>query len=324
MTLLPRATARHLVGPDQQMHGQQPWWAPSRLMCQQLLRYSVLTSSAQPFPARMVERIRSGQIVEMRDLPTDNISLLQHLEQIQPGPPSSQQVAPPPRPSRPREISSLMTWIYCFVAYCAIHRVDPLTQDMLTYAHSTTPTSGAPNTSLITPMNQRPAVVDATIQRECQAGRLLGPIPHSLLPLCQVSPIGLVPKSQPGQWRLIVDLSFPEGHSITDEIGQDVTSIQYARLKDVAQTVRVLGRRTLLTKLDLKSAYRVVPVHRDDWPFLAIQLERQTYLDTALPFGLRSAPKLFSAIANAVAWGMWRRTGGVSGTSYTTWMITSF
>ena len=33
----------------------------------------------------------------------------------------------------------------------------------------------------------------------------------------------------------------------------------------------------------------------------------QTYLDRALPFGLRSAPKLFSAVADALAWGMRRR-----------------
>ena len=71
--------------------------------------------------------------------------------------------------------------------------------------------------------------------------------------------------------------------------------------------VRVLGRGTLLAKVDLKSAYLVVPVHRDDWPLLAIQWERQTYLDTALPFGLRSAPKLFSAVADAVAWRMSRK-----------------
>ena len=152
-------------------------------------------------------------------------------------------------------------------------------------------------------VNQRPAVVDAHIQRERQVGRLLGPLPHSLLPLCQVSPIGLVPKSQPGQWRLIVDLSFPEGHSINDGTAQDVTSIQYARLEDAVQMVRVLGRGTLLAKVDLNSAYWVVPVHRDDWPLLTSQWERQTYLDTALPFGLRSAPKLFSAVADAVAWG---------------------
>ena len=96
-------------------------------------------------------------------------------------------------------------------------------------------------------------MVDAHIQRERQAGRLLGPLPHSLLPLCQVSPIGLVPKSQPGQWRLIVDLSFPEGHSINDGIAQDVSSIQYARLEDAVQMVRVLGWGTLLAKVDLKS-----------------------------------------------------------------------
>ena len=60
----------------------------------------VLTLSAQPFPARLVERIISGQFVEMRDLLTDNISLLQHLEQMQPGSSSSQQPTPPPLPSR--------------------------------------------------------------------------------------------------------------------------------------------------------------------------------------------------------------------------------
>ena len=156
-------------------------------------------------------------------------------------------------------------------------------------------------------VNQRPAVVDADIQWESQAGRLLGPLPYSLLPLCQVSLIGLVPKSQPGQWRLIMDLSFPNGHSINDGNAQDMTSIQYARLEDAVQMVRVLGRGTLLAKVDLKSTSRVVPVHRDDWSLLAIQWERQKYLDTALPFGLRSAPKLFSAVADAVAWRMWRR-----------------
>lgn len=58
----------------------------------------------------------------------------------------------------------------------------------------------------------------------------------------------------------------------------------------------------MLAKMDLKNAYRVVPVHADDHPLLAIRWGGETYIDTALPFGLRSAPKIFSALADALAW----------------------
>ena len=42
----------------------------------------------------------------------------------------------------------------------------------------------------------------------------------------------------------------------------------------------------------------------DDHPLLAIKWGPAIYLDTALPFGLRSAPKIFSASADALAWVM--------------------
>ena len=67
------------------MVGSQQTKVPTAPMAGSL----VLTLSAHPFPARLVERIRSGQFVKMRDLLTDSISLLQHLDQMQPGPPSS-------------------------------------------------------------------------------------------------------------------------------------------------------------------------------------------------------------------------------------------
>ena len=156
-------------------------------------------------------------------------------------------------------------------------------------------------------VEQRPEVIKQHIENECQTGRLLGPVPPGLVAACQVSPIGLVPKSQPGAWRLIVDLSFPEGHSVNDGIESDLASMRYSHIDDAVRVIRVLGQGALLAKVDLKSAYRVIPVHRDDWHLLAIQWESHTYLDTALPFGLRSAPKLFSAVADALAWCMWKQ-----------------
>ena len=48
--------------------------------------------------------------------------------------------------------------------------------------------------------------------------------------------------------------------------------------------------------MDLKDAYRVVPVHPDDQHLLAISWNGAVYMDRSLPFGLRLTPKLFTAM----------------------------
>ena len=53
---------------------------------------------------------------------------------------------------------------------------------------------------------------------------------------------------------------------------------------------------------DIESAYRLIPVHPDDRPLLAVQWDGQLYVDPMLPFGLRSAPKIFNAVADALEW----------------------
>ena len=41
----------------------------------------------------------------------------------------------------------------------------------------------------------------------------------------------------------------------------------------------------MLAKLDIKSAYHLVPVHPGDRYLLGLQWEGETYADTCLPFG---------------------------------------
>ena len=70
-----------------------------------------------------------------------------------------------------------------------------------------------------------------------------------------------------------------------------------------------IGREVLLAKIDIKSAYRLVPVHPSDWPLLGMSFKQLVYIDASLPLGLRSAPKVFTAVADALlmdsplAWG---------------------
>ena len=42
----------------------------------------------------------------------------------------------------------------------------------------------------------------------------------------------------------------------------------------------------------------MVPVHQDDHHLLAVQWQDKVYVDTAQPFGLRSAPLVFTAMAD--------------------------
>jgi hypothetical protein len=119
------------------------------------------------------------------------------------------------------------------------------------------------------------------------------------------SPFGLIPKkNKPGRWRLIVDLSAPEGSSVNDGIDRDMISLSYTSVDAVVDRVIQLGQGTLLSKMDVKQAYRLVPIHPDDRYLLGMEWRGSVYVDKCLPFGLRSAPILFLAVADALQWMM--------------------
>ena len=115
----------------------------------------------------------------------------------------------------------------------------------------------------------------------------------------------MVPKDhQPGKFRLIIDLSTPVGGSVNEGIDPNLTLLTYPRVQDTVRLIKAAGSGALMAKLDLKAAYRHVLVHPDHQSLLAIRWGSTTYLDTTLPFGLCSAPKLFTAMANGLAWCM--------------------
>ena len=129
-------------------------------------------------------------------------------------------------------------------------------------------------------------------------------IPLAILPRgVHISPLGVIPKrNKPGKWRLIVDLLSPQGARVNDGIDADRSSLSYVSLDHLAALVVSTGRGSLLVKADVKEAYRMVPVHPEDQHLLGVQWQGSVYIDKVLPFGLRSAPKIFSAVADAVQW----------------------
>ena len=147
--------------------------------------------------------------------------------------------------------------------------------------------------------------VSQYIGEECVGGRMVGPVLTGVSSQVHCSPIGLVPKGRDsGRWRMIVDLSHPHGRSVNDGIDSELCSLQYASVDDAVRFLLTLGQGSSLIKVDLKSAYRIVPVHPRDRHLLGIQWEGKVYVDMALSFGLRSAPLLFTAVADAIGWAL--------------------
>ena len=151
--------------------------------------------------------------------------------------------------------------------------------------------------------DNNPQVVRDYLDAELRRGVLQGPFLREEVPEVHLNRFGVIPKSsQPGKWRLIVDLSHPDGRSVNDGISPELCSLQYVRVDDVAKQLLELGPGALMAKMDIKSAYRIVPVHPQDRFLLGMQWEDRVYVDAALPFGLRSAPKIFNALADALEW----------------------
>ena len=149
---------------------------------------------------------------------------------------------------------------------------------------------------------QHPEVIQAYLEHEVQEGRVLGPFPLQY-PTVHTSPFGVIPKRhQANKWRLILDLSHPEGSSVNDGIDPSLCSLQYTSVDDITTQILTTGRGTLMAKIDIKNAYRNIPVHPSDRHLLGMEWQHQLYVDGALPFGLRSAPKIFNTVADALEW----------------------
>ena len=149
---------------------------------------------------------------------------------------------------------------------------------------------------------QQPEEVLHQLQSEIRAGRL---VQASADTPVHISLIGLIPKaSQPGKWRLIKDLSSLRGASLNDTIEPELCSLKYAAIDQALVLIQEHGKGAVLAKMDLKSAYRMVPVHPFDQALLGLTWKGVVHTEAALPFGLRSAPKLFSAVADTLAWTM--------------------
>ena len=110
-----------------------------------------------------------------------------------------------------------------------------------------------------------PELVDEYLQHELSQHRLSESYPATSCPQAHISRFGVIPKNhQPGKWHLIVDLSYPAGHSINDGIPPSLCSPSYVMVDNAIQNIIKTGPGTSLAKIDIKSAFRLLPICPSD------------------------------------------------------------
>ena len=164
----------------------------------------------------------------------------------------------------------------------------------------------APNHGSATKNPRVAAKISQIIGADVAAGKKAGPFKTAPFEFFSASPLGAVPK-KPEEGcvqvetdiRVIHDLSHPFGGNSVNNYSVDVP-LQLDGFDKAIEIVTRLGRGCYLSKLDVKAAYKLVPVRYEDWHLLGFQWEGQYYYERTLPFGLKSSCRQWEWYATAI------------------------
>ena len=151
---------------------------------------------------------------------------------------------------------------------------------------------------------EKKEIVTGKIIKELTAGRIAGPFSEPPFPSMKISPLGIVPKKTPNDFRMIHHLSFPnkkEG-SVNAGISDASAFVQYAGINDAISCIKDIGDNAFCCKTDIRSAFRILPVSPNDYELLGFYWEDKYYFDKCLPMGCRTSCKIFEEFSTAIEW----------------------
>ena len=148
---------------------------------------------------------------------------------------------------------------------------------------------------------QHPEQVRKYLATEMAEGRIIGPVDSSAVAArIQISCFAVIPKPhQLEKWRLITDLSFPEGSSVNDRIPSRLCSMSYTSVDAAISMVLNIGRGAVMAKFDHIPADTRSSCGSSS---PGNEVGRLSVYGQSSTVRLRSAPKLFTAVADALLW----------------------
>ena len=146
-------------------------------------------------------------------------------------------------------------------------------------------------------------MIDDKIRKELALGRIMGP--YDVAPGFYnyvISPLGVVPKKVPGEYRVIHHLSYPQGSSVNDSIPREFSAVSYSNIHDAISFIKSSPQTVFMAKLDIESAFRIMPIAPADRPLLGFRWRSLYYMDAVLPMGCSSSCAIFEAFSDALHW----------------------
>ena len=145
---------------------------------------------------------------------------------------------------------------------------------------------------------------NSAIIKELDRKHTAGPFLRPPIEPLHRSPSGTVPKKD-GSWDLIFDLPSPRDvsklcDSVNKYISKEEFSVILSKFDDALNLVRKLGKGALMAKLDIRHAFRIIPVIPQDWDLLGTFWKGYYFVELRLPLGCRSSVFIF--IADALTW----------------------
>ena len=171
------------------------------------------------------------------------------------------------------------------------------------------------------------------IMKEVSLRRVAGPYEDIPYKNFIQSPVGLVPKVGGDGTRLIFHLSYDfkeDGASLNGHTPRELCVVKYSDIDQAVHSILVLldeaikkraGSRdehpviVFMSKSDIKSAFRILPLSRGSWPWLIMQAEHPVtkkkyyFVDKCLPFGASISCSHFQRVSNALKHIMQKRMG---------------
>jgi hypothetical protein len=152
---------------------------------------------------------------------------------------------------------------------------------------------------------QSPDVVDEAVASEVLNNYVIGPFESPPFGNYRISPLGVAVGKYSGKKRLILDLSAPHStkdYSINELIDKEKCSLSYTSIDDATNIIKILGKGTWMSKIDVRAAFKQIPLRRDAWPYFGFKWRNKYYFYVRVAFGLRSACMLFDYLSRAIVW----------------------
>lgn len=143
------------------------------------------------------------------------------------------------------------------------------------------------------------------LDMERQNNAMLGPFKEPpFYPWFQISPLMSREKKDSIDRRVIIDLSFPNGHSVNDgiEIIESRDKYTLPTVTDFTDLVKTAGPNSYMWKCDLKRAYRQLRIDPLYYPLLGIQFNNISYIDICPSFGCKQSGGAQQRVSNAVVY----------------------